>query len=50
MKRKRWTLTTRLNGTEMRQFRAVARYVRGFCGPIPDAEVLRFLVRNWMAP
>lgn len=38
---------TRLTRGELRQFAAVKRYVRAFCGPVSDAEVLRFLVRDW---
>lgn len=44
---KRKRLETRLNASEMRDFRRVRKYVWGFCGKVPDAEVLRFLVRNW---
>jgi hypothetical protein len=44
---KRVKLTTRLDRGELKQFRKARRYVRGFCGPVSDAEVLRFLVRNW---
>jgi hypothetical protein len=44
---KRKRLTTRLNANEARLFKKIARFVRGFCGPVPDAEVLRYLVRNW---
>jgi hypothetical protein len=40
-------ISTRLNRGEMRSFLKVRKYVRSFCGPVPDAEVLRFLVRNW---
>jgi hypothetical protein len=45
MKRKR--IETRLNAEEMRDFRKVRKYVKSFCGKISDAEVLRYLVRNW---
>ncbi len=45
MKRKR--LTTRLTPEEVRLFKIVARYARQMCGPVSDAEVLRYLIRNW---
>lgn len=43
-------VTTTLNTAEQRAFSLVKRYVRGYCGSVSNAEVLRFLVRNWMAP
>jgi hypothetical protein len=46
-KPKRKVLTTRVTAAEARQFAKVTRYVRGFCGPVSAAEVLRFLIRNW---
>jgi hypothetical protein len=44
---KRTPKTTRLNAEELRQFAVVQRYVRKMCGVATDAEVLRFLVRDW---
>jgi hypothetical protein len=41
-------LTIRLTAKEMRDFRAVRKFVRAYCGEVSDAEVLRFLVRNWV--
>jgi hypothetical protein len=46
-KPKRKVLTTRVTPAEARQFNKVTRYVRGFCGPVSAAEVLRYLIRNW---
>jgi hypothetical protein len=46
-KLKRHRLTTALDRHELRQFKKVAKFVRGHCGPVSDAEVLRYLVRNW---
>jgi hypothetical protein len=43
-------VTTTLNAAERRDFARVRKYVRGWCGPVSDAEVLRFLVRNWTGP
>ena len=40
-------LTTRLTPAEMRAFREVRKFVCSYCGKVSDAEVLRFLVRNW---
>lgn len=41
-------LATQLStAEEQAQFRKAKKYVVGFCGPVSDAEVLRFLVRNW---
>jgi hypothetical protein len=39
--------TTRLDAEELRLFVKVRRYVRGMSGPVSDAEVLRFLIRDW---
>lgn len=43
-------VATTLNRAEQRAFARVRKYVRSYCGPVSDAEVLRFLVRNWMGP
>ncbi len=48
MKKKR--VTTTLNTAERRAFALVKRFVRSYCGTVSDAEVLRFLVRDWKAP
>lgn len=45
---KRKRVVTRLNSREMRDFRSARKYVRSFCGKVSDAEVLRFLVRDWV--
>lgn len=50
MKPKKKRVTTTLNPAEQRAFALVLRYVQSHCGPVSEAEVLRFLVRNWMAP
>jgi hypothetical protein len=46
-KPQRKVLTTRVTLAEARQLAKVARFVRGFCGPVSTAEVLRYLIRNW---
>jgi len=43
-------VTTTLNAAERRDFARVRKFVRGYCGPVSNAEVLRFLVRNWSKP
>ena len=40
-------LSTQLTREELAQFRAVRKYVVGFCGKVSNAEVLRYLVRDW---
>jgi len=40
---------TRLTNKEFEQFRVVKKYVVGFCGQVSDAEMLRYLVRDWSA-
>lgn len=40
-------LSTQLTKKELSQFRAVRKYVVGFCGRVSNAEVLRYLVRSW---
>lgn len=40
--------TTQLTTEELKQFRAIKKYVMGFCGSVSNAEVFRFLVRNWI--
>jgi hypothetical protein len=40
-------VTTRLNAEELRDFKKARKYVISFCGKVSDAEVIRFLVRNW---
>ena len=44
---KRKRIETRLNSEEMKDFRRVRKYIYSFCGKVSDAEVLRFLVRDW---
>ena len=41
-------LVTRLGRDELKSFGRVKKYVVGFCGHVSDAEVLRFLIRNWL--
>ena len=38
---------TRLNLEEYLKFLAIRKFVVGYCGKVPDAEVLRYLVRHW---
>jgi hypothetical protein len=40
-------ISTRLTKSELAQFRVVKKFVVGWCGPVSDAEVLRYLVRAW---
>lgn len=40
-------LSTQLTRKELAQFRVVRKFVIGFCGNISNAEVLRYLVREW---
>jgi len=40
-------LSTRLTKKERAQFCAVKKYVVGWCGKNSNAEVLRYLVREW---
>jgi len=40
-------LGTQLRKKELAQFRVIKKYVAGWCGPVSNAEVLRYLVRNW---
>jgi hypothetical protein len=40
---------TLLNASELDAFAKVRRYVFKMCGPVSDAEVLRFLIRDWEA-
>lgn len=39
--------STRLTKEELVRFRTIKKYVVGWCGPVSDAEVLRYLVREW---
>ena len=45
---KRKRIETRLNTSELKDFKKARKYVYSFCGKVSDAEVLRFLVRNWL--
>jgi len=40
-------VATYLTPRECEILRKVRRFVVGFCGDVSDAEVLRYLVRNW---
>ncbi len=40
-------LSTQFTRKELAQFRVVRKFVAGFCGKVSDAEVLRYLVREW---
>jgi len=44
---KRVVCSTSLDLEGLRRFKAIRKYVRAMCGPVSDAEVLRFLVWNW---
>ena len=50
MKAKRKRVVTTLTASEQRAFALVKRFVQSYCGRVSDAEVLRFLVRDWRAP
>ena len=41
-------LSTRLTSDETKSFRKIKRFVIGYCGKVSDAEVLRYLVRDWV--
>jgi hypothetical protein len=43
----RLRFATSLDLEGLRRFKAIRKYVRAMCGPVSDAEVLRFLVWNW---
>ena len=40
-------ITTRLTKEELYLFKVIKKHVVKFCGKVSDAEVLRYLVRNW---
>lgn len=39
--------STRLTDEELKQYSLIRQYVVGFCGEVSEAEVLRYLIRNW---
>ncbi len=48
MRKTKKRVTTTLNAAEQRDFAKVRKFVRSYNGVTSNAEVLRFLVRNWM--
>ena len=45
---KRRRKTTTLNTAELRLFVKARQYVRSMCGKVSDAEVLRYMIRDWV--
>lgn len=45
---KRTRVTTLLNPREMRDFNRAKKFVEQYSGKVSRAEVLRYLVRNWV--
>lgn len=39
--------TTRLTSEELQKFQLIKMWMTGYCGEVSDAEVLRYLVREW---
>lgn len=39
--------TTRLTRDELQKFQRIKKWMTGYCGKVSDAEVLRYLVREW---